>query len=287
LGANDQLLKDIKAVIAQYPDIKMTVRQVYYRLVAAQKVKNAMSEYNRVKRVLTDARRSGQVAYEDIEDRTRTVVNGERDAWTAKGYFDAYYTHFKTLDTKYDLPRWWGQETKVVVMVEKQALEGIFADVCTKQGVDLLVCRGYPSLSVLYELSQRLEDCDVDVQILYFGDWDPSGLDIDRSIQDSLGDDFGLSFEFERMAITRIQIDEYNIPPAPAKLTDSRTMGMEAKYGEAMQVELDAIDPPDLIDLITDAIDAHFDDDIYENDRAEELEKRQRQIKTWVSEVLK
>jgi hypothetical protein len=283
-----KLLADIQDVIKQYPGIKMTVRQVYYRLVASQKVKNAQSEYNRVKRVLSEARLNGDISFDDIEDRTRKVREGEEPEYSAKGYFNSYHNWFRTLDEHYELPRWYAQPTKVVVLVEKQALEGIFVDVCDEKAVDLVVCRGYPSLSVLHELAKRLKGCGTqEIKLLYFGDYDPSGLDIDRNVAERMKWNFDVKFDFTRISITRDQIDEYDIPPAPAKDSDSRTRGMEIRLGEAMQVELDAIDPPDLIKIIGDAIEEHFDSFIYDDARADELANRRMDIKKWVSEVMK
>lgn len=285
--ASIDLLADIKAVIAQYPNIKMTVRQVYYRLVAAQKLPNSMSSYNRVKRVLTEARLDGAVSFESIEDRTRTIIapDGEKEEPVSL-YTRAWENHIRKLDEHYDLPRWWGQPERVVVLVEKQALQGLFMDVCEEKAVDLLVCRGYPSLTVLYKLAKSLRYCKQDVHLLYFGDYDPSGLDIDRNVEERLSIDFGANFSFERIAISLDQIEEYDIPPAPAKETDSRTRGMEEKYGEAMQVELDAIDPPDLQTIIGDAIDEHFDEDIYNDDREAELDERRDQVKEWLDGLI-
>jgi hypothetical protein len=285
--ASIDLLADIKAVIDQYPNIKMTVRQVYYRLVAQQKLPNSTSSYNRVKRVLTEARLEGTVSFDSIEDRTRSIISPDGEQEESVGrYTRSWEAHIRNLDEHYDLPRWWGQPSKVVVLVEKQALQGLFMDVCEERAVDLLVCRGYPSLTVLYKLAKSLRRCEEDVQLLYFGDYDPSGLDIDRNVEERLSEDFGATFTFERIAISLDQIEEYDIPPAPAKLTDSRTRGMEEKYGEAMQVELDAIDPPDLQTIIGDAIDAHFDEDIYDNDRADELENRRGRVKEWLDKLI-
>lgn len=277
------LLADIKAVIAQYPGVKMTVRQVYYRLVAAQKIKNAQSEYNRVKRVLKDARLDGSVKFTDIEDRTRKVTVTDIYEETAASMFNRYYDYVKVLDQYYRLPRWWGQPIRPVVLVEKQALEGIFRKVCDRLKVDLLVCRGYPSITVLWELGNHLRGYECDqIDLLYFGDFDPSGKDIDRNVEERLTNDFGVVFNFERIAITREQIDDYNIPPAPAKTTDSRYNGFMDKEGVAWQVELDAFDPPELTKIIEAAIDARYDDAAADR-RKIEVGIRSRKMKEWIA----
>ena len=285
------LITHAKSVIRQYSGgTRLTVRQIYYRLVAKQLIPNSTGSYRSVKEALVHARRGGLIPYQDIEDRTRAIhqPSGE-DEYEPAAYFNAYYSHLKALDQKYDLPRWWGQPKKVMVLVEKQALSAIFQSVTDECGVDLVVCRGYPSLTLLWEISQRLEDADdytEEFQLLYFGDFDPSGADIERATGDSLTDDFDLSFDIERVAITMDQIKLYNIPPAPAKTTDSRTAGFIADTGVAWQVELDAIEPVVLQGLIEDAIEGLFDDDIYDDIRQAELDIRRKKVKGWVRGAL-
>jgi hypothetical protein len=112
-------------------------------------------------------------------------------------------------------------------------------------------------------------------------------LDIDRDVQSKLRYQFQIDFEFERMAIVRDQIDLYDIPPAPAKTSDSRYESMVENEGEAMQVELDAIDPPVLKGIIREAVEEYFDKDIYDNYRADELEKRKAEVEAWIPTILR
>ena len=83
---------------------------------------------------------------------------------------------------------------------------------------------------------------------LYVGDFDPSGLDIDRALAERL------PYRLRRIALTAEQVESYGLPPAPAKDGDSRTPSMAAAYGEAVQVELDALPPAALLDLLRAAI---------------------------------
>jgi len=58
----------------------------------------------------------------------------------------------------------------------------------------------------------------------------------------------------ERLALNRDQIDEYEPPPNPAKVTDSRYASYVQVYGEDSW-ELDALDPRVLSDLVRRAIE--------------------------------
>lgn len=298
------LIANAKTIIGQYGGMKLTVRQIYYRLVAKQLIPNSVKSYNRVKEALIQARRDHTIPYSHIEDRTREVhqyhtayriskttyaVRNEASEESAESFLNGYLDTVEKLDQRYNLPRWWNQPKKVMVFVEKEALAGLFQEVTDQAAVDLVVCRGYASLSLLYDIAVRLErlpDYVEEVYMLYFGDFDPSGADIERAIKDTLEKDFDVDFNIERIAITREQIDDFQIPPAPAKMTDSRYDGFVAEHGVDWQVELDAIEPTQLQDIITEAIDAYFDQDIYDNDRCPELERRQKKLKGWVARCL-
>jgi hypothetical protein len=103
------------------------------------------------------------------------------------------------------------------------------------------------------EASESGKDCI----LIYLGDHDPSGLDMTRDISERLAG-FRATVDVRRIALNREQIDCYNPPVNPAKLTDTRAKAYIAKHGEHSW-ELDAL-KPDVIDaLITDAIKMNLD----------------------------
>ena len=265
--SKEALIEAMQKIIATYAGNPLTVRQLYYRLVAYGKVENSQNSYKRVVGILVDARKDGDIDYDDIEDRTREVHEAPSQTyWKPGEFFNGYYSYLKALDRNYNMPKWWGQENKVIVLVEKQALESVFQRITDEEAVDLVVCRGYPSLTLMHDIAVRVEDQmdneDVgatDVKLIYFGDFDPSGADIERHVGDTLDKDFNIEFDIERIAITKPQIQQYNFPPAPAKVTDSRYEGFLAKTGVAWQVELDAIEPNMLQTMIRASIRKYLD----------------------------
>ena len=171
--------------------------------------------------------------------------------------------------------RWFGQPKIVSVWVEKEALSGVFEDPCRKLGVPLFACKGYPSISTLYEWHKMVVRARDAIEaegyqpptpvILYFGDHDPEGLDIPRAatesikkIQDLDGEYY--DFELERCALNMDQIERYNPPPFWAKESSSRYEGYVEQTGTVDCWELDALEPSVLRDLITERTAAHFDD---------------------------
>lgn len=279
----EDILGKVQTIIGQYGAMKLTIRQIYYRLVAVYALRNCLTSYQFVGDVIRDGRLNGDIDFESIEDRTRAVHEGERSkARSIANYFRDYYDYIKDFEDTYYMPKWWGQPKRVVVMVEKQALAALFQQITDRWGVDLIVNRGYPSLTLMWELSNRMKEHEdiEEMNIVYYGDFDPSGVDIERHVGDTLMDDFENEFKIGRIAITKEQIQKYNIPPAPAKRTDSRFEGFVAETGVAWQVELDAIEPKMLQGMVEDSIKRYFDFDL-QKDQREEQERRRGELKEW------
>lgn len=292
LNRNDVLRKMLGIIAAyQKQGLTLTVRQLYYRLVATYGLKNCLSSYQFVGDVLKDARLDGTIPFEAIEDRTRAIHFGEKDEQSVAAYFRSYWDYLQNMEENYTMPRWWNQPERVVVVVEKQAMQGVFQSVTDRYGVDLIVNRGYPSLTLMWNLANRLkafqdgDDGAENVHIIYFGDFDPSGMDMDRHVQETQENDFGVDVDLLRIAITREQIDKWHIPPAPAKKGDSRRANFILEQGVDWQVELDAIEPAQLQELIKNAIQKHFDPKIFE-ERNLERERRRAIMKEWADEWL-
>jgi len=143
------------------------------------------------------------------------------------------------------------------VWVEKDALIGVVERACTELDVPFLSCRGFVSQSAMWQAAMRIKRQGRDTVIIHLGDHDPSGIDMTRDIQDRL-DIFGYGGIVDRIALNLDQIEQYNPPPNPAKVSDSRYEGYVAEYGEDSW-ELDALDPKAINELITKAINEYTD----------------------------
>jgi hypothetical protein len=133
-----------------------------------------------------------------------------------------------------------------------------------------MVTRGFASLSFLYEAAEAIRDRDKPAFLYYFGDHDPSGLDIPRTVEARLRE-FAPDAEihFERVAVNPDQIRRWGLPTRPTKESDSRSKNFE---GES--VEVDAIEPAMLRRLCDECIVRHIDEDLY--DRLREVEAAER-----------
>lgn len=239
----------------------MTLRQVFYRLVAAQVIENRQNRYKSLGRALVRARQDGSIPWEWIEDRLRRPR--AVGMWSGLSHFGEAVVNGYRRDV------WLDQPDYLEVWLEKDALSGIFERSLRPYGVTLNVGRGYDSWSSLYEAAGRYGE-GAGVTILYFGDFDPSGEDMVRSLEERLGF-WDCRPIIDKIAITAEDIERHDLPPNPAKLSDSRSDGFIARHGDNC-VELDALPPEVLSEMIKQEVEANMDLDILDETREEETE---------------
>jgi len=265
------LLEKIITIVTDYQDmgIKLTGRQLYYQLVAMDFIPNALEIYKRISKFATDGRYAGMVDWDAIEDRGR--VSHKHAEW------NSIKELIKTALYSYRLPRWEGQEYYVEILCEKQALESVLKPIADKWHVRFGYNKGYTSASSMYELSKRVKDKMYDGKqavILYFGDHDPSGLDMIRDIETRMVEfltkgDSPLDithvedmFTVHPLALTKEQVISANPPPNPAKFSDPRAKEYVEEHGE-VSWELDAIDPKSLQSIAERGVLLYLDVDMY------------------------
>lgn len=267
------LIDECNDIIGSYrrQGLRLTLRQLYYQLVTRNLITNEEKSYRNLGAIVSDGRLAGLIDWEAIEDRVRqprTVAEFENLAELAGAALNAYR-----------LPRWRGQNTYAELWVEKDALAGVLEPLAREFHVTLMVNRGYSSQSAMFESAQRFIDrCAVDGDeddngsiayrdgnaatggeeitlarepvLFYLGDHDPSGEDMVRDIRDRLFM-FGIEVDVRKIALTYDHVQEYNPPPNPAKITDSRAPGYIAKYGRSSW-EVDALPPNVLAEIVRD-----------------------------------
>jgi hypothetical protein len=235
----------LKRVIRRYQP--MTVRQVFYQLVSMGAIGKSEQEYKgTICRLLSEMRRDGDLPWHWLADNTRW----QRKPTTYRG-LDHLLQETARL---YRRALWEKQDAYVEVWLEKDALAGVLVTVTAEWDVPLMVTRGFASLSYLYTAAEAIAAVKKPAYLYYFGDRDPSGVAIDRKIEQDLRT-FAPQAEihFERIAVTPGQIDELDLPTRPTKTSDSRSRSFE---GES--VEVDAIDPETLRELTRDCIERHI-----------------------------
>ncbi len=272
------LVRTVNDVIAQY-DEPLTLRQIYYRLVAKMIIPNTINEYKGLSRHLVKARELGAVDYTRIEDRTRSTIGGDSSFNTMEEYLkfklDQLFKSHKYLN----LNMWDNQKVKIEVWVEKDALSRTVSSVTNRYNIRTCPSKGYPSFSYVKDAAKRLQKAKQDrIIIIYMGDHDPSGRDIPRDLESRLIR-YGVPYEkltVDVIALTVDQIEEHNLPPAPAKRSDARFQKFMAETGSDDVVELDALEPPILQAILKKAISGYIDSDLWNERLAVEREDKER-----------
>ncbi|GAA2410769.1 MULTISPECIES: hypothetical protein [Nonomuraea] len=267
--AHLDIIEKANAICADYQrqGFDLTLRQLYYQFVARGWLENHQRQYNRLGEIVTAARLAGDMDWDYIVDRTRNLRGLPH--WNDPSHIVASVAY------SYRTQRWANQPHRVEVWIEKDALVGVIAGVCERYDVDYFSCRGYTSISEVYQAAQRLiryNRAGHKPVILHLGDHDPSGVDMTRDIRDRL-ELFGANVEISRIALNMDQVEQYNPPPNPAKLTDSRATGYIEQHGYSSW-ELDALDPTTLDALIAGEIDDLLDHDQWALDTADMEEER-------------
>ncbi len=263
-----RLIERAHAILAGLRPNPMTVRQVYYQLVSGHGLENTRGQYKAVSNALVKARKEGIIPWEWIEDRLRRPRSV--DMWTGLPDFA------ETCKRAYRLDVWETQPGYVEAWLEKDALSGIFEDTLDAYGVTLNVGRGYDGWDSIRNAAERYSDRP-DVAVLYFGDFDPSGEDMARSLSERLRF-FGCEPEIVKCALVFEDIERYDLPPAFAKRTDTRAAGFIARHGD-VSVELDALPVTVLRERLVDEVEARMDLDAL----AEVQDRKQEDRGTLVS----
>jgi len=238
-----EVLDAARTIIGQY-DTGVTLRQLFYRLVATEILSNTRVAYQTLSARTAAARRQG--TFPQLIDRTRQIHRYQTFAGPdqARSWLRRIYRRDRT---------------------EGQQLEAWFGEL----GIPILALGGYTSQSYVSDIQVDVLDQKRPAVLIYAGDFDPSGEDIDRDFLER-------SDCFERVvrvALTTDQVAEYQLPEQMGKASDSRARGFIQRHGRLVQVELDALAPDQLHRLYDEAIATFWDESAYsaavERERAE------------------
>jgi hypothetical protein len=272
--ASRDLIDTANGILREYQagGYTLTLRQLYYQFVSRNIIPNNEKSYDNLGVLITDARLAGLVSWTAIEDRGRTphppYIQGD-----VVGALDG-------IEYAYAPDLWEGQENYVEIWVEKEALANVVERPASRWHVTYMACKGYLSASEAWRAANRFQEAASDGKrcyMLHLGDHDPSGMDMTRDNRDRLNDIFGVDVEVIRLALNMDQVDQYNPPPNPAKVTDSRAANYIAQYGRTSW-ELDALEPAVLDALIDRNIRALLDIEAW-NDRIGERDEKRENLR--------
>jgi hypothetical protein len=162
------------------------------------------------------------------------------------------------------------------VWLEKDALKGVLVPTVVNEcGLGLHVTRGFASITYLQEAAEDIEIDGRPTYVYVLTDFDPSGVSIAEKVEEELVNRAPCSdITVERLAVDRSQIERWDLPTRPTKDSDTRARKFRRVHGTD-SVELDAIPPDVLRQLVRDAIDSHMDPWRLEQFRMVEREERE------------
>ena len=296
---------------------QLGVRGVFYLAVSAKLCEKTDSAYQAVGEALDLLRMSGDVAFDRIIDAGRTIhshgldepvgdlVTNSTDYDEIRSHIDSTVTEEAEEEPFIIAPRapdfdqareadvlaadlmvsdevqadinhgpWDGCELIPIIVCEKEGLSGIVQPICAQYDVPFVAVRGAASISVLHQLWDMMQVGELPWRLLTLYDFDKSGEDIENAAMSRLRA-FGGEAEWtsERIAVTPEQVDELELPMRPEK----------RGIGEA--VELDAIPPDVLAEIVEKAIQSCIPDDI-EDQRKAALEDAEDTHRLMVNEMV-
>lgn len=248
----------------------LTLRQLYYQFVSRGLIPNNEREYKKLGDAVSDGRMAGLLDWNMITDRMRQIER--TTTWSDPAEI------LSAVAKQFKLPKWDRQPYYVEAWIEKDALVGVIEPTCRDLEIPYMACRGYMSISSIWEAGyerfkpqlQRGKEC----LLLYLGDHDPSGIDMTRDIFDRMKTFAGSGVTVQRLALSYDQVQEFNPPPNPTKLTDSRAGGYLAEYGETCW-ELDALEPEYIANLVEEAVLAVRDEELWDEAMGEQEAHRE------------
>lgn len=248
-------IEKANTIIADYQaqGLRLTLRQLYYQHVTRNWITNEEKSYKNLIALIGDGRLAGLIDWNAIEDRVRQP--------RLPNEFENLESLVEAALNSFRLPRWDGQKYYAELWVEKDALSGVLEPLAREFHVTLMVNRGYSSLSAMREAGRRFADKDQEgyiTRLFYLGDHDPSGEDMVRDVQDRL-QMFGSQVEVTKLALTMDQVRQYNPPPNPAKMSDSRANAYVDRHGN-QSWEVDALPPEVLNGIVQDAFSEILND---------------------------
>jgi hypothetical protein len=273
----EPIIAEAREIVESY-NTAVTLRQLFYRLVARQLIPNTLLKYKYLSELTAMGRRDG--TFPDLTDRTSEIhggAGGDTSPADALRSAAKYYTRDHSE----------GQPWSVYLGVEKAGMVNQLESWFGEYSVAILALGGYASQSYADEVVRDVRAQKRPAVLFYAGDHDPTGWDIDRDFverTDCWEQTHRLALDPELIA--RQQLPEAVDPETLTKLEkDSRAKAFVERFGSLTQVELDALPPEVLRDLFQQAIfgDAitpggFWDMSGYEAALAREADERQQML---------
>lgn len=241
----------------------MTVKQLFYRLVANNIVKNDGRDYRTVSYALLVARQQGQIPW-------GWIANGSNVPRPSPAMWDGLPDFTEHGIKTYRRNFWPSQPRYIEVWLEKGSLAGIFQRVLAHYAVILNVGRSKDGWELVFHAAERIRKHRT-TTILDFSDFDAAEKHPTKWLTDRL-DHFGCHPEIVCCALTADDVVQSSLPPDFS--VAGRSIGPDVT-GER-PVELEALSPDLLVKRIRTEIESRLDMDAVRAIQQIETEERAR-----------
>ncbi len=275
------IIPKVKDLLQNY-DYRPTVRQIFYRLVAALLIPNTKSAYKYLDKILVVAREKGTIDPLAFADRKRESSRGDYGWQGPTDFTEDQKDAFARSWQFYTRPLWTSQQIVPIIWLEKGALFPAVTQIADRYRVKVFEEIGYSSCTQIYEAIPEFQSNNV--VVLKLGDYDPSGEDIARSLKERLEKYGAGQPEFIPLALTKEQTIAYRLPTQMAKKSDPRFKAFVEKHGTDRVVELDALPPPVLEKIITEKIESYIDPKTW-NEELGRIKKEKKETKKAIQEL--
>lgn len=295
-----EIYKLIDKIFADFAKrgFKPTERELNYALISLEALPNLHKAYGSLVNHMGKARKEGRFPIDCLVDERHPIADIDDNFYTPDAWINFYLDYYlgNISDTyhkggKY-FPTWKGQKNYVENWTEKQAMSKHLEYAVNKENLQVrtVAFGGFPGTTELNEHVGRLKekmDEGKNVYIHWYGDMDPSGESIDRSTIKKLNVVFpqwllqryaiskGVEFKVIRIAVTKQQIRDYQLPWNAERLTeqeqlklqnDSRYANHVREHGEAYACEVDSLPilhPEEFNKIVVKATNQYFDENTY------------------------
>ena len=278
-GGNRELAAEMITLVQQFRSYwPMTLRAFYYQAVSALLVPNSVASYRKIGTLLKKLRRADLVPWYAMEDKTRSTSDkrGRPDVSSLIEQHMSSFLHPNSYQRCYIQT----QDVYVELSVEKDALSTRVIEAAMQFCTRVNVVRGQVSATMLNDMAQRFDSAIMKGRepiLLHFGDLDPSGIQIPKSMQSGMYEHHMVDVDVRQIALTPEQCDDYDLPQSldAAKEDDPNIDRWYAEYGDQSPTELDALHPEDLMSLVKESLEDVYDmDELGEQEAKEEEERK-------------
>jgi hypothetical protein len=194
---------------------QVTLRWLFYRLLQ-EGVFQSKQDYHQLKSLTARARKSFYEGWapNTLADDSRTAYIRGFGYDNAGQWLEAVSARGCTLD------KWLAQPHYVELWFEAAAMRAQFEHYTDY--IPLRPFKGDPSLDFKWKIAQHLNSVQVwfpgkPVIVLYFGDYDPKGLQIPLSAVEDIKQWSRIDFRFQRCGLNKGDAVRYNLPDNPEK----------------------------------------------------------------------